>query len=245
MASYASSPPMTGSLVVAPMVLVIGDEAPMRRFLVSALSRNGIRTMHVGTRAMTRPRAVVHESDLVLVDLSQPGVDRVGMILRLREWTGSPILVVLAAPAQRERGAVLDAGATDYILTPIATAELLARIRVCVRQAERLGRSGPLAQPLGSDRLRIDRDHRSLVVDGHEVHITPLECKLLLALVHSPGNFMTEEQILAAVWRPEATPQVQYLRAQVRQLRQKIERDPARPRHLVTESGGGYRLKLG
>jgi two-component system KDP operon response regulator KdpE len=240
---FRASPRMAGPAAVQPLVLVVEDEPQMRHFLVSTLATNGFRSLHVGTPVGMLTRAVAHEPDLILLDLSQPGIDTVDLTVRLRERTSAPILVVLAGGAERERVAVLDAGANDYLVRPFGTGDLLARMRVWLRQAQRARRASAPPE-LPTEPFRLERERRSLFVEGREVHITPLEYKLLAALARSPGTPMSEDRIVAAVWGAGAPSQRQYLRAHVRQLRQKIEKDPARPRHLITDSEGGYRLKL-
>jgi two-component system KDP operon response regulator KdpE len=235
---------MRGSPAVQALVLVIEDEPQMRRMLVSALASFGYRSLHVGTNGRPLTRAVGHEPDLVVLDVSQPDVDGVGLTTRLREWTSAPIVAIVAHAREKEWLRLLEAGADDYLVRPFATDDLLGRVRGWLRQGGRVRNSRPPPQA-SAPRLEIDRARRVLLVDGREVHVTPLECKLLLILARHPGRAMTDRQILDAVWGPDAAPQPQYLRAQVRQLRQKIEADPARPRHLTTEPGGGYRLKLG
>lgn len=235
---------ISGPFGVQPLVLVVEDEPDLGRSLVSTLASHGFRTLQAPTRAGALSRAVGHEPDVVLIDLSHAEVDGVGLTARLREWTAVPIVAILPKGREREKAAVLDAGASDYLVRPFALADLVSRMRVWLRQrsrmqAKRSGGESPV------ERLRIDRDRKTLFVDGREVHITPLECKLLLALAQHAGRSMSEEQILAAVWGPNAVTRAQYLRAHVRQLRQKLEKDPARPRYLITEAGGGYRLKLG
>ena len=234
---------MHGSPAVQALVLVVEDEPQMRRLLVSALASFGYRSLHVGTKGGLLTRAVAHEPDLVVVDVGQAEVDGVGLTARLRDWTSAPILALLAHGREKERVELLDAGANDYLVKPFATEDLLGRVRVWLRQVGRLRKPHVPLQG-GARRLEIDGERRVLLVDGREVHLTPLECKLLLVLARNPGRAMTDRQILDAVWGDDA-PQPQYLRAQVRQLRQKIEGNPDRPRHLLTESGGGYRLKLG
>jgi len=241
---------MSRPLAVQPLVLVVEDEPQMRRLLVSALATVGYRSLHVETTAGTLLRIVGHEPDLILLDVSQPGVDAVGLTTQLREWTSAPILVLTAPGFERERADILDAGANDYVVRPFATADLLARVRVWLRQEERVRRQLPMpATPKTKARgrapkLQIDRERRTILVDGREVHLTPLECKLLLALAKSRSKSMTEKQILVAIWGNRPAPDAPYLRAQVRHLRQKIEADPSRPRHLLPAPGGGYRLKL-
>jgi two-component system, OmpR family, KDP operon response regulator KdpE len=236
---------MSRPLAVQPLVLVVEDEPQMRRLLVSALATVGYRSLHVETTDGTLLRIVGHEPDLILVDVSQPGVDAVGIIAQLREWTSAPILALVAQGRERERAELLDAGANDYLVRPFVTPDLLSRVRVWLRQEARARRQlapQPLVKKPG--KLHIDRERRTILVDGREVHLTPLECKLLLALAKSRSKSTTEKQLLAAVWGTRGTPDATYLRAQVRHLRQKIEADPSRPRHLVSGPAGGYRLKL-
>jgi two-component system, OmpR family, KDP operon response regulator KdpE len=240
---HVPSSKMRGSPAIQALVLVVEDEPQMRRMLVSALASFGYRSLHVGTVGGPLTRAVGHEPDLVVVDVSHPDVDGVGLTTRLRDWTSAPILALLAHGREKERAELLDAGASDYLVKPFATGDLLGRVRVWLRQVGRVRKRHVPPQAL-APHLEIDRERRVLVVDGREVHLTPLECKLLVALERHPGRAMTDRQILDAVWGSNDAPQPQYLRAQVRQLRQKIEGDPGRPRHLLTEPGGGYRLKL-
>ena len=225
-----------------PLVLVIEDATQMRRSLVSTLAVNGLRSLHVGTRVGMLARALAHEPDLILLDVGQAEIDAVGLTVRLRERTAAPIIVVLTDGGEADRAAVLEAGANDFIVKPFGTGDLLARISVWLRQATRARRSGGPFEP-PPDRLRLDRDRKCLFVEGRQVHVTPLEYKVLAALSRSPGCAMSEDKVIAAVWGPGAHPQKQYLRTHMRQLRQKIERDPAHPRYLVAEAGG-YRLKL-
>jgi two-component system, OmpR family, KDP operon response regulator KdpE len=235
---------LIGSAAVQPLLLVVEDEPQAGQSLVSVLASHGFRTLHAGTRAGALSRAVGHQPNLVLLDVGAPGVDGVGLTGRLRDWTSAPIIALLPREREQEKGVILDAGGNDYILRPFTTDELLSRIRVWLRETARLQAARAPFDARG-ERIRIDRDRRSLFVEGREVHVTPLESKLLLVLAHSPGKTMTEQQVLAALWGPGATTRAQYLRAHVRQLREKIERDPTRPRHLLTEAGGGYRLRLG
>jgi two-component system KDP operon response regulator KdpE len=156
----------------------------------------------------------------------------------LRESTSAPIIVLLARSQSRERTALLDAGASDYVVQPIVAVDLVARMRVWLRQ-QRHRR----AYEAGTGRVRIDRERWSLFVDGRETHLTPIEFKLLLALARRPGAPMTETEVLASVWGRGPMSRSQ-LHEHVRRLKHKIERDPARPTHLLTETDGGYRLNL-
>jgi two-component system, OmpR family, KDP operon response regulator KdpE len=226
---------------VQPLVLVVAAEQGTTRSLVSMLAMNGFRSLRAGLGGGLA-RALSHAPDLILFDASQHGIDSVGVTARLREESTVPILVILVHD-EPERGAILDAGANDYLERPFGPADLVSRMRVWLRQATQSRRAKSAAEP-GRDRLRLDRERRALFVEGREVHITPLECKLVTVLAQSTMRPLSEERILHAVWGPDASPPVHYLRTLVRQLRQKIERDPARPVHLVNHPGSGYRLKL-
>jgi two-component system KDP operon response regulator KdpE len=234
---------MTGESYVQPLVLILEDEPHTWRFLVSALASHGFRSLQMGTRAPALGALVGHQPNLVLLDAA-PAADAVGLTLQLRAWTPAPIIVLLEPTQDRERGELLDAGANDYVTKPFGAGDLLARMRVWLRQGAREAHApAPPAPP--PRRLRIDRERQSVFVDGREVHLTPTECALLQALSRG-RSAVTEEQLVAAVWGPRGRAlAAQHLRSHLRQLRNKIEPDPMRPRHLVTEAGGGYRLKLG
>jgi two-component system KDP operon response regulator KdpE len=229
----------TGAVDVQPLVLLVDDEPAKQHLLISALATNGCRCLRaVGTtNALTQ--ALRHGPQLVLLDAGPPGIDAVGLTARLRAWTSAPIIVLLSPSCGHERTALLDAGANDYVVQPLVVADLVARMRVWLRQQSHR----PTYEP-GAKRLRIDRDRWSIFVEGRETHLTPIEFKLLLALSRRPGATMTEAQVLASVWGKGPMTRAQ-LREHVRRLKQKIERDPARPAHLLTETGGGYRLNLG
>jgi two-component system KDP operon response regulator KdpE len=235
---------MSRSAAVQPLVFVVEEEPHLGQSLVSTLASHGFRTLHAVTRTSALIRAMAHAPDLVLLDLAGGTVDIVGLTSCLRGWVSAPIVVLLDASREREKGDVLNAGANDYIVKPFSTGDLLARIRVWLREAARTHAPRLLTDALG-DRIRIDRRRRSLFVEGREVHLTPIECKLLLALARTQGGAMSEEEVLSALWGPGSSARSHYLRARVRQLRQKIEADPAQPRHLVSDVAGSYRLKLG
>jgi two-component system KDP operon response regulator KdpE len=239
------APPFTTNSSAAgrPVVLVVEDEPRLRRFLALTLSTHGFHSVQAELRPHVLSRAAGHEPDLILLGVGQPGADAVGLTAHMRKSTLAPIVVVVNPMREEERAAVLDAGANDYLVKPFGKTELLGRVRVWLKQAARLELPRLQSDPALRG-LRMDLDRRSLLVEGHEVHITPLDAKLLQTLAHSGTTAMPEERLLQAVWGPTATPPVQYLRARLRQLRQKIERDPARPRYLLREPDGRYRLKL-
>jgi two-component system KDP operon response regulator KdpE len=234
---------MTGESYVQPLVLILEDEPNMWRFLVSALASHGFRSLQMGTHAPAFAGVVRHQPHLILLDVGH-AVDAIGLTMQLRQWTEAPLLVLLDAARERERAELLDAGANDYIIKPFGAADLMARLRVWVRHGAREARPALPAGP-PTARLRIDRERQSVFVEGREVHLTPTECALLMTLSRGRAA-VSEEQLVAAVWGPrKKSLAVQHLRAHLRQLRNKIEPDPMRPRHLVSEAGGRYRLRLG
>jgi two-component system, OmpR family, KDP operon response regulator KdpE len=234
---------LAGRSLVQPLVLVLGDDARVRRVLVSALASHGFRSLHMGTRAPALAQSLRHDPDLVLLDVGGAGKDSLSLTMDLRGRTSVPILVLLDSSREREPVELLDAGANDYFVKPVNGGALLARMRVWLRQTARMPRTRP---GMGGDRLRIDGERRLVVVEGREVHLTRTECAVLGTLAQSRGRPVTEEQMIEAVWGPKAAPQAkQHLRSHIRQLRHKIEKDPIRPRHLVNDAGGGYRLTLG
>jgi two-component system, OmpR family, KDP operon response regulator KdpE len=233
---------MTGPKASPPLVLVVGDDPPVRRFLVSTLVAHGFRSRHAGTRAAVRSEDAAQDPDLVILDAGHRGVDGVGLTSRLRAATTAPIVAVLNPSREEERARVLDAGADDYLVKPFGTGDLTARVRVWVRQsANGKGRRAPVTK---TPHLQIDRDRHCVLVDGREVHITPLQFRLLDALARTRVA-TSEPKILRAVWGHGEVPPAHYLRAHLRQLRLKIEKDPSHPRHLLGEPGAGYRLRLG
>jgi two-component system, OmpR family, KDP operon response regulator KdpE len=236
---------LAGRSLVQPLVLVLEDEPRIRRVLVSALASHGFRSLHLGTRTPALAHALHHDPDLVLLDVGGAGNESLSLTMGLRERTTAPILVLLDASREREPIELLDAGANDYFVKPVNTGALLARMRVWLRQTARMPRTRALSGA-GGDRLRIDRERHLVVVEGREVHLTRTECAVLGALARGRGRPVSEEQMIEAVWGSNAAPQAkQHLRAHIRQLRHKIEKDPIRPRHLVVDAGGGYRLTLG
>jgi two-component system, OmpR family, KDP operon response regulator KdpE len=229
------------------LVLVVADGPGARRLLVSTLVANGFRSLETAPATKALSHAVTHAHELVLLDLEHPGgggTEPIQMVAYVRAMTPAPILVILPRSDEPAQAAVLDAGANDFIVRPFDPLELLARVRVWLRQVSRLKSARtPTEAPRG--RVRFDSERRSLFVEGRAVHITPIERKLVLALVRNPGAAMTLGQAMTAVWGERSPPQVRYLRTVVRQLRLKIERDPQRPEHLISTTDGGYRLNLG
>ncbi len=224
-----------------PLVLIVEDEAPLRRFLRAALVAQGYRLVEAETASEGLQRATEHNPDIVLLDLGLPDGDGLDVTSRLREWTGVPIIVLSARGQERDKVQALDVGADDYLTKPFGTSELLARIRVALR---RVAERTPTQEPVVSlGEVTVDLARRLVTRAGKPVHLTPHEYKLLTTLLKYAGKVVTHKQLLKEVWGPQAVSQTHYLRVYMAQLRQKLEADPARPRYLTTEPGVGYRLR--
>lgn len=224
-----------------PVILLIEDERQMRRFLRVSLNANGYELIEAETAEEGMTLAASHNPDLVLLDLGLPDVDGLEVTGRLREWTHVPIIVISARGQEEDKIKALDAGADDYLTKPFGVGELLARIRVALRRAS-AAEDGQAVFTFGE--LKVDLARRQVLVGDREVHLTPIEYKLLALLVKHAGRVLTHRQILREVWGPHHSEQTQYLRVYMGQLRHKLEANPSRPQYLVTEPGVGYRLRL-
>lgn len=225
------------------MVLVVEDEPQMRKFLRASLTSHDFRLLEASTAKEAIASCTTHAPEIILLDLGLPDLDGIELTRRLREWTRVPIIVISARGREEDKVQALDAGADDYLTKPFGVNELLARIRVALRHAEQSG-SGADTPVLTFGALVIDLEHRQVRLDGREVHLTPIEYKLLTLLAHNAGKVLTHRQILKEVWGPAFMGQSHYVRVRMAELRKKIELDPARPKLLVTEPGVGYRLRL-
>ncbi len=224
------------------LILLIEDEPQMRRFLRITLQTQGYRLVEAATAHEGLMQATTRNPDVVLLDLGLPDLDGLEVTKRLREWTQIPIIVISAREQEQDKVKALDAGADDYLTKPFNAGELLARIRVALRHAARLStdRNEPVFTLLN---LRVDLAQRQVFLDDKEVHLTPIEYKLLTVLIRHAGKVITHNQLLKEVWGPAHVNEVQYLRVYMTQLRHKLENDPMRPRFLMNEPGIGYRLK--
>jgi len=226
----------------APTVLVIEDEPQIRRFLRATLPAHGYRLLEAETAQDGLTQAAMHQPELIILDLGLPDLDGLDVTRRLREWTAVPILVLSARGQETDKVVALDAGADDYLTKPFGVQELLARMRVALRHAAHLSQEpGEPVFVVGD--LHVDLAHRRVYVANQEVHLTPIEYKLLTVLVRYAGRVVTQRQLLQEVWGPHQTSATHYVRVYMGQLRHKLEANPARPRYLVTEPGVGYRLK--
>jgi two-component system KDP operon response regulator KdpE len=222
-------------------VLLVEDEAQMRRFLRSSLPAHGYGVVEAATGREALMQAGTRNPDIILLDLGLPDIDGVELAKQLREVSKAPMIVLSARGQERDKVDALDAGADDYVTKPFGLSELLARMRVARRHLE--GRSDERAVPVFSVRnLRVDSGSRQVLVDDSEVHLTPIEWKLLAALVRNAGRVVTHQQLLKEGWGPRYATQTQYLHVYMGHLRAKLETEPARPKLLLTEPGVGYRL---
>jgi two-component system KDP operon response regulator KdpE len=223
-------------------VLVVEDEPALRRFLRAALAPRGFRVVEAETAAAAEIAATSHNPDLVLLDLGLPDGDGIPLVRRLREWLRAPVLVISARGREADKVEALDAGADDYLTKPFGVEELLARMRVALRHAERDARGGEPAVVEAAG-LRLDLARREVRAGERQIHLTPIEWKLLVLLARNAGKVLTHQQILREVWGPGPGHQTHTVRVHMAALRRKIELDPARPRRLVTEPAVGYRLR--
>ena len=224
-----------------PLILLIEDELAVHRFLGASLPAHDLRVMSAATGEEGLARAADYNPDVVLLDLGLPDIDGLEVTRRIRDWSAVPIIVLSARGQEKDKIAALDAGADDYLTKPFSTGELLARIRVALRHTARQASGSP--EPVFAvGELRVDLAGRHVFVGGQEVHLTPIEYKLLTALVRHAGRVLTHQQLLKEVWGPHHTQDTHYLRVHLAQLRRKIEPDPAQPRYLLTETGVGYRF---
>ncbi len=224
-----------------PAVVLIEDELPIRRFLRATLTSQGYRLFEAASGEDGLAEAAMRQPDVIILDLGLPDIDGLEVIRRLREWTTVPIIVLSARGQERDKIAALDSGADDYVSKPFGIGELLARMRVVLRHAAR----NPLEaanSTFSVGELHVDLALRRVVVAGRQVHLTPIEYRLLTTLIRHAGKVVTQQQLLKEVWGPQHTEQAHYLRVYVAQLRRKLEADPARPWYLLTEPGVGYRL---
>jgi two-component system KDP operon response regulator KdpE len=220
-------------------ILVVEDEPDIRRFLRSSLGTEGYTVVEAESGERAVIDAGTHKPDLAIVDLGLPDIDGVEVIRRIRAWSPMPILVLSARAMEHAKVEALDAGADDYVTKPFGVGELLARVRVALRHASRSSEGKPVLR-LGN--VSVDLEKHLVRRDGTEIHLTALEFRLLTCLAQHLGMVVTHRQLLREVWGPSHVEHTHYLRIYMKQLREKLEPDPLRPRHFLTETGVGYRL---
>jgi len=235
-------PTWKGPTKMSLQILLIEDDAHIRRFLRATLVTQGFQLLEAETGREGLALAASRVPDLVLLDLGLPDLDGTEVIQRLREWSAVPIIILSARGQERDKVDNLDAGADDYLTKPFGVGELLARIRAAVRRS-RLNGPSPHDKLVVIGNLKVDLDRRQVFKGGEEIHLTPIEYKLLSVLVRHRGKVVTHRQLLKEVWGPSYTEQHPYLRIFILNLRRKLEANPTRPAYLLTEPGVGYRLR--
>ncbi|NPV75061.1 MAG: response regulator [Anaerolineae bacterium] len=220
-------------------VLVVDDEAPIRRYLRTALGAQGLIVFESTTGAEAIQAVLSHRPDVIILDLGLPDIDGIEVTRRLREWSQTPIIILSVREAEQDKIAALDAGADDYLTKPFSTGELLARMRVSLRK-QSTSPNEPIFQSSG---LTVDFSRRLVTVNHKEVQLTPTEYDLLKILVTHAGKVITHRQLLRQVWG-EGYNDMHILRVNISNLRGKLEPDPSRPTYVHTEPGVGYRLKV-
>jgi two-component system KDP operon response regulator KdpE len=229
---------------VKPVIVVVEDDPQICRFLRTSLSAQGFQIIEAGTGERGIVEIGTRKPELVILDLGLPGIDGVEVIRKVREWSAVPIIVLSARNQESNKIAALDAGADDYLTKPFGIGELLARIRVSLRHSARLAGDGIDTLFCVGD-LQVDLSRRSVHIGVREIHLTPIEYRLLTVLIRHAGKVMTHRQLLLEVWGPAYVEHAHYVRIYMGQLRRKLETDPAQPRYLLTEAGVGYRLAGG
>ncbi|CAG0953723.1 KDP operon transcriptional regulatory protein KdpE [Burkholderiales bacterium] len=222
-----------------PTILLVEDEPEIRQFLRASLTSEGYRVVESATGRRGSIDAASHKPDLAVVDLGLPDMDGVAVIRHIRTWSPMPVIVLSARMHERGKLEAFEAGADDYVTKPFGIGELIARIRVALRHAVRM-RDGE--QVVVLDDATIDLERRLAHRKGVPIRLTPLEFRLVATLAKHMGMVVTHRQLLREVWGPTHDDDTHYLRVYVKQLREKLEIDPAQPRHFLTELGVGYRL---
>ncbi|MCG8706966.1 two-component system response regulator KdpE [Brenneria sp. 4F2] len=220
-------------------ILIVEDEKEIRRFVRQTLESEGCRVYDAETLQRGLIEAATRKPELVILDLGLPDGSGIDYIRDLRQWSGTPIIVLSARTDEQDKIDALDAGADDYLTKPFGIGELMARVRVALR---RHGSSPQDTPQVSFGAVTLDLPNRLVRRNGEELHLTPIEFRLLATLVANPGKVLTQRQLLTQVWGPNATEHSHYLRIYMGHLRQKLEDDPARPRHLLTETAVGYRF---
>ena len=220
-------------------VLTVEDEQAIRRFLRTALEADGLRVYEAETLQRGLLEAATRKPALIILDLGLPDGDGIDFIRDLRQWSAIPVIVLSARSEESDKIAALDAGADDYLSKPFGIGELQARLRVALRRHA----SGASPEPVVHfSNVKVDIAARLVHRGDEEIHLTPIEFRLLAVLLNNAGKVLTQRQLLNQVWGPNAVEHSHYLRIYMGHLRQKLERDPARPRHFLTETGIGYRF---
>jgi two-component system KDP operon response regulator KdpE len=225
-----------------PRILVVEDETDIRHFIRLALEREEMTVFEAGNVQQARIDAASRQPSLIIVDLGLPDGDGKDLIRDVRGWSQAPVIVLSARDREQEKVDALEAGADDYLVKPFGVPELVARVRALLRRANLVAREGAEASVASFGAVRVDLATYEVSRHGEPVHLTPIEFRLVAALIRGQGKVMTYRQLLLDVWGPGYIDRPHYVRVYMANLRQKLEEDPTRPRHLVTELQVGYRL---
>lgn len=223
-------------------ILIVEDESNIRRFVRIALEQEGMSVIEASTLAQARMDAATRRPDLMIVDLGLPDGDGKDLIRDLRSWVYSPILVLSAREREEEKVATLNAGADDYLVKPFGVPELLARIRALLRRSQLVPNVQAASSRVRFGSVQVDLASHEVTRDGEAVHLTPIEFRLLTALIRGHGKVLTHQHLLHETWGAAYSDRPHYLRVYMMQLRQKLEEDAAQPKYLLTELQVGYRL---
>ena len=225
-----------------PRILIVEDEADIRRFVRLALEREEMTVFEASTAAQARIDAGTRRPDLLIVDLGLPDYDGKTLIREVRTWSAAPTLVLSARDHEEEKVSALDAGADDYLVKPFGVPELLARVRAQLRRSSLLSAAGHASSTVTFGKVEVNLATHETWRDSEPVHLTPIEFRLLSALIRGRGKVLTHKQLLNEVWGSGYADRPHYLRIYMSHLRQKLEDDPIQPKHLMTELQVGYRI---
>jgi two-component system KDP operon response regulator KdpE len=225
-----------------PVAIVAEDEKQIRRFLRTSLEAEGFVVHEAETGKQALVEAATRKPDLLILDLGLPDMDGVDVIRDIRSWTALPIVVLSARTQESDKIDALDAGADDYLTKPFGVGELMARVRVVLRRRATVDTDGQENREFRFGDVRVDLINRQIYRAEQQIHLTAIEYRLLTVLIRNAGKVLTHRLLLKEVWGPSHVESSHYLRTYMAHLRQKLESDPAQPRHLITETGVGYRL---
>jgi len=224
------------------LVLIVEDEEAISNFISAVLTSNHYSAIKTGKGMEAISMAASRCPDLILLDLGLPDMDGIEVLKRIREWTSTPIIVVSARGHEREKVEALDLGADDYVTKPFGTSELLARIRTAIRHSQNpISTADSLSNKITIGSLVIDSEKRLVALSGTEIHLTPIEYKIVSLLSKNQGKVLTHDFIIREIWGPYAN-EIQTLRVNMANIRRKLEENPAEPKYIVTEVGVGYRM---
>lgn len=225
-----------------PLILIAEDEEAISNFISAVLISNNYKLIKAGKGKDAVTMAASYCPDLILLDLGLPDIDGIEVIKEIRTWTATPIVVVSARGHEREKVEALDLGADDYITKPFGTSELLARIRTAIRHSQMtVTGANEISSKITVGGMEINYEKRHVTVDGKEVHLTPIEYKIICLLSQHLGKVLTHDFIVKEIWGPYSN-EVQTLRVNMANIRRKLEVNPAEPKYIVTEVGVGYRM---